>query len=560
MSKRAKSGADLAASDPGPARLGGLSVLLSLGSLLYYFQRGDILMHGDATAHINIARRVFDSLTPGPLQLGTVWLPLPHLLMMPFLVSDSLWQSGVGGSIPSMGAYIAGTIGMFRLVRGILRDVASPARDEMGEVGAWLAALVYALNPNLLYMQATALTEPLYLAFFIWALVYFAEFLRTASTGEGVLGSKSAERANLWKCAACIACAEMSRYDGWFLALAIGAIVGVMAIRRWDDGTLRRTALKFLLVLAIAPAIWLVYNAAVYKNALEFANGPYSARGIEDRVGAPYPGHHNVWVASEYFLKSAQANLAVGNWGRFWLLGAVAATVFGLWRLRGPRARLMLVLLWSPLAFYALSIGYGSVMIHVPMWWPFAIFNQRFGLELLPLFTVSVGIIVGVDLGRGTAWKTWGVPIVALVLIAVSYAYVWKEGPLCWQEAFRSWETRRSIDTAVGRALIHLPPESRLLMDTGEHVGALERVGIPLRRFVNSENQRVWKRPEDPDGLWARALADPPRYVDYAVTFEGDVVDRRLNRKDLTLLTEIHVWGQPPARIYMARGHGDLSQ
>ena len=50
-------------------------------SFLYYFQHNDLLLYGDAVAHINIARRVFDSQTPGLLQLGTVWLPLPLSLI-----------------------------------------------------------------------------------------------------------------------------------------------------------------------------------------------------------------------------------------------------------------------------------------------------------------------------------------------------------------------------------------------------------------------------------------------------------------------------------------------
>src|SRR6516225_1241314 len=75
--------------------------LVSIGSFLYFVRTGQILLYGDAVAHINIARRVFDSRTPGPLQLGTVWLPLPHLLIMPFVASSRLWQSGIGGSIPS---------------------------------------------------------------------------------------------------------------------------------------------------------------------------------------------------------------------------------------------------------------------------------------------------------------------------------------------------------------------------------------------------------------------------------------------------------------------------
>jgi hypothetical protein len=60
-------------------------------------------------------------------------------------------------------------------------------------------------------------------------------------------------------------------------------------------------------------------------------------------------------------------------------------------------------------------------------------------------------------------------------------------------------------------------------------------------------------RPTDPDGIWEHALANPARYVDYVIVFEGDSVDRGVNRDNLTLLTVIHSWGQPPARIYATK-------
>src|SRR5206468_12601077 len=91
-----------------------LAAAVSIASFIYYARHGDLLLYGDAVAHINIARRVFDSRTPGLLQLGTVWLPLPHLLMIPFLLSDSAWQTGVGGSVPSLIAYILSLVGVFR--------------------------------------------------------------------------------------------------------------------------------------------------------------------------------------------------------------------------------------------------------------------------------------------------------------------------------------------------------------------------------------------------------------------------------------------------------------
>src|SRR6266550_785529 len=87
-----------------------LATCVSVFSFLFYFQRGDVLLYGDAVAHINIARRVFDSKTPGLLQLGTVWLPLPHVLMIPLVASDWAWQTGLGGSLPSMAAYVFGVV------------------------------------------------------------------------------------------------------------------------------------------------------------------------------------------------------------------------------------------------------------------------------------------------------------------------------------------------------------------------------------------------------------------------------------------------------------------
>ena len=130
------------------ALLAWLAACVSIFSFLFYFRRGDILLYGDAVAHINIARRVFDSRTPGLLQLGTVWLPLPHLLMIPFLLSDWMWTTGIGGSIPSMAAYVLGTLGIFRLLRNAQ---GSPGTDLTSGAVAWGAAIIYAANPNLIF-------------------------------------------------------------------------------------------------------------------------------------------------------------------------------------------------------------------------------------------------------------------------------------------------------------------------------------------------------------------------------------------------------------------------
>lgn len=542
-------------------RVAGLAVLVSLFSFLYYAKRGDLLLYGDAVAHINIARRVFDSQTPGLLQLGTVWLPLPHLLMIPFIWSRTMWQNGTGGSFPSMIAYVLGVMGIFRLARGLLETDPREkgTADSNAVLGGWAAALVYASNPNLIYMQATAMTESVYLAFFIWGVVYFAEFIRMERTEGNTLGLKTtAPRIPLMRCAGCLAGAELTRYDGWFLAGVMGAIVVIMTSRRWknrdaNERARRRTAVKFILAISIAPILWLAYNRVVYGNAFDFANGPYSARAIEQRVGAPNPAFHNAGVAAIYFLKSGQLNMARGDWGRFWVIAALLSTLIaiGKWRTQS----LPILLLWVPLLFYALSIAYGSVPVHVYTWWPFATFNQRYGLQLLPMFAVSAGMLIA-DTYRYAPPGRHGlklvVPLVMFALVATSYAFVWKATPQCLQEARRNWDIRHVLNSEVQQVVTRLPQNSRFLMDLGEHVGVMQQAGIPLRQVVNNENHRPWKRPTDPEGLWERALADPPSHVDFVIAFDDDVVDQTVNKAKLTELIEIHATGQPHARIYAA--------
>ena len=63
--------------------------LLSSAAVWYFFSHGYLQWYGDAEAHLNNARRIFDSLTPGYDQLGTPWLPLPHLAIVPFARVDA---------------------------------------------------------------------------------------------------------------------------------------------------------------------------------------------------------------------------------------------------------------------------------------------------------------------------------------------------------------------------------------------------------------------------------------------------------------------------------------
>jgi hypothetical protein len=504
-----------------------MSTAVSVGALLFYHHRDGILLYGDAVAHLNIARRVFDSRTPGLFQLGTVWLPLPHVVDIPFIINHRLWQSGLGASIPSTLAYVAGTLGVFRLVRGLA-----------SRVSAWIATLTYSFNPNLIYMQGTAMTEALYLALFIWAVVHFSEFAREKADPQGAQRS-------LEKCGLAVAAAMLVRYDGWLLALVIAAGAGLVIWRRRPvEARLRRGATNFIMLTALTAGLWLAYNYAHYGNALEFANGPYSAHSIQQRTRTAtmpsYPGENSPRTAAQYFMKVSRLNLGNGRPGTI-LLGIAFTALLAVAYF--ARKFLPWAVLWTPALFYVICIAWGSVPIYLPDWWPFSYYNVRYGLQMLPAVSVFVG--VGCELlSNLVPVRLIAVAIPAASLVAASYATLWQHTPICLREAEVNGRARLGFDRQLASELGKLPPAATIMMDCSAHPGAVQQAGIHFRRVLRESNPPYWEL----------ALVEPALAADYVVAMPGDDLSFAVRRAPRGL-KPIATVGAPPgpaATIYQS--------
>jgi len=502
----------------GPDVLNILLAIVSVAALLFYYSKQQLLLYGDADAHLNIARRVVDNRHPIESygQLGTVWLPLQHIAMLPFVWVDTLWHSGVAGAIPGMVAFVLGGLGIFRLIEA-----------RASRFVAYSAVAVYALNPNLLYMQTTAMNEPIFLAFLIWSVVYLDELLRNAypaaASDSGVRPASLSPMRAIQYCGITLAGGALTRYDGWFAACLLAPMLlwlYFVCLRKNEDRQRRRVLTKSvveaMLLVALVPVYWLIYTWAVSGNALDFVNGPYSAKAIALRGtlhGAPpYPGQHHVLTAGLYFLKSAQLNLGPPAWGLVLLVLAVAGTVLAAVR---ARRYAILLLLWIPAAFYSLSIAYGSVPIYIPIWYPFSYYNVRYGLELLPVFAVFPVLLVHDVAERLVAPSLrTALGCAVLVLFGVSYVLDYAEGPITLREAQVNSRGREALEEGLASTLVQLPRSSTLLMYEAEHPDALRRAGIPLRHVISEA--------EHPDWEWA--LLDPAHRADFAVACAGDPV------------------------------------
>lgn len=521
---------------------------LSVAALLYCYAHQQLLLYGDAVAHLNIARRVVDNRHPAESygQLGTVWLPLQHIAMLPFVWVDRLWQSGIAGAIPGMLAFVLGTLGIFRLVNA-----------RAGQSAAYLAAAIYALNPNLLYMQTTAMNEPIFLAFFIWSVVYLDEFFRGAfprSLETSVRPAALKPRRALEYCGITLAGGALTRYDGWFAAAILGILLACaffVWFYRITDSRLRRSSAKsfveVLLLNVLVPIYWLIYTWAVSGSALDFVTGPYSAKAIALRSTArgtpPYPGQHHLMTAALYYLKAAQLNMGAQLWGRVLLGLAVVGTVLAIWRFRRFG---ILLLLWLPLAFYALAVAYGSVPIYIPVWYPFSYYNVRYGLELLPVFAVFFAILPACIAARAGSVVARTVAFGAVIaVVALSYASAYAEGPITLREAQVNSRGRIPLEQGLASALAQTPPAATLLMYEAEHAGALRLAGIPLHHVISEA--------EHPDWEWA--LLDPAHHADYIVACQGDPVWAavRQHQAELNQLVTISAPSQQSCTVYKPR-------
>ena len=508
---------------------------LGLASLAYCLRHGTLLLFGDAVAHLHIARRVFDSLTPGYRQLGSVWLPLPHILLLPFVMSMSWWQSGLAGAFLSVPSYVLGCAGLYRL-----------ARVWLSMPSAIVAVAFQAVNPGLLYFATTAMTEPLFLAEMVWALLFIVQYQRALAEGAPARAGRLLLRAGL-----VLVCAVFTRYDGWIYAACAWVFASwplLTTYRPWQNGRGRGPVagawVLFTALLLAAPSLWLAYNAKQFHDPLDFLRGPYSARAIEVATtppgSSPRPGFHNLHVSALYFLKAAELGAAPPAFGKLLCWLSAAGTLAACWAFR-RRQIWPVLLLWLPLPFYAYSVAYGAVPIFIPVYLPYSYYNTRYGMELLPAFALSLGFLVSALVVYQPVLRRYAVPV-ALLLVAANSVVLLRARPLVFQEAVANARTRVAFEGALANVLRGLPQRGLILMHVSNDVGAVQRAGIPLRRIINEGDYLTWQQ----------ALESPARAASIVVAVDGGEVAEAIRRhpeglQELDVVCSTH---HPCAHIY----------
>jgi len=423
--------------------VGSLAALLGGLASVHYARTGLSLSHYDAKAHLVVARRILDSITPGWEQIGAVWLPLPHVLTMLPVQVDAFYRTGFPAIAVSVAALGVGAASMAAI---ILRLTGSRA-------GALAAAALFVSNPNVLYLHATPMTEPLLFGTTLmcaWRLTDWA-------TSDSLDVPRSL---GWWMVAACL-----TRYEAWPI---VGALVVLALVARRRRGTPTR---------ALVPAFWQLarypIGAAVFFLCLSRATvGEWFVSGgfyVPDPELQGQPA-----VVWEKILEGTR------DLGGVWLvrlaLAAVAALAFAALRWRQGAALLV------PLGmFAAAALPFSAFLSGHP-------FRIRYEIPLVVASALAIGVAVG--LTRRAS------PAAALaVLLLVS-----REARPFDPAAPMLVEAQRDRPNGIGRQAVTacLARDYRgetifaSMGSLAHYMQELSHIGLGIRDFLHEGNHPMW--------------------------------------------------------------------
>ncbi len=502
----------------------------SIVSLCYFFQQHQLLTYGDSYSHMLIARRLFDSSTPGLAQLGGVWLPLPHLLMLPFIWNDYLWHTGLAGSFAAMPCYVVASIYLFLAARRLTRN----------NLASFVGALLFVLNLNVLYLQTTPLSEIVLIAALTMASYHFLAWAQDNSSKQLILT------------AAGTFLATMARYDGWFLFLAFFAAIAVVSwLRRDSWKRVEGNILVFGFFGGLGVALWFLWCGVIFGDPLYWQRGPFSSQAQQQSLIQAHIlyTYHNLWQSIRYFGLDSMANVGT----LLFVLGMLAVLVFVLQRRVSVDTVAALIFL-TPFVFYVVSLFDGQAALYVtsavPASAPNGLYNARYGVQAVAPIALFIATLIS-SLSRVRVprirfahfAKQYAGLLLFVPLIVGQTVWIANTGIVSLQDGLYGLDCAPSHSTVVYLAQHYTG--GRILEDTFTS----PEPGVDFKNVIY----------EGSNALWKRALAKPEAMVDWIMvdpTNKNDLVAENINVKSSAFLANFEVVVQEPKGLLLFHRKG----
>lgn len=461
--------------DPGAALVALAAAVAAVLAYLYFADHGLLLAYKDANSHLLIARRVVDSPTAGLAQLGGVWLPLPHLLAAPLSAWEAMYTSGLAGAAVSMLSYVV-------CARYLYLHAASLSGHWAGGV---TAAGLFALNPNVLYLQATAMTELLLFASAIVAVHHLHRWCVESRLRDLAIASTA------------VLAATLTRYEGWILCAVALAVVAYTALRRHRRyAHTEGSVLVFGFIAGAGVVGWMAWNLAIFGDPMNWRSGEYADSSLWVAEGEANVG--SIGTAAQSYGLAVLHNLGIAT-AATGLAGLIAYAAVK--RLRHQWLTPYALLVFAPFFVYALYAGERPLHVEEVMG---ALYNVRFGLVMLIPAAVFAGYLVGLLVRRlprpRTGRTARALPAAVFAAAVVAGATVAVDGAVTLDEAaeYRAsgWE---ADNAAVAAWLREHHDGGTTLMMSFENESVTFESRLPTGSLVYEGSYRIWEE----------ALADP---------------------------------------------------
>jgi hypothetical protein len=503
--------------------------ITSVTACWYYFQQHEILLYGDALSHLRISRSVFDSLTPGLVQLGSVWLPLPHILPWPFIWNDYLWHSGLAGSFVSMICYVVTAVFLFLSARRLTRSHAS-----------FIGVLLFILNPNVLYLQSTPMSELVCLATLAMTGYYFLSW-----TQEG-------ELRQLIFTAGCSFLATLARYDGWALFLAVLCLIPIVSwLKHQPLSRILANLITFGTLGGLGIVLWSIWNGVIFGDPLYFQRGAYSAQAQQLDVlsaNALYT-YHNLWQSLRYYTIDTEQTIGL----ILLVLAAIALVRFVLQYRLTPSTCGALVFL-IPFVFYVVALYEGQAVIWVPGAVPpnsgLYMYNVRFGVQMVvPAALFIATLLETINSSFLVRLRPAGYALLLGIIVGQSMLIA-SQGIISLQEGQFNYSC--VPQKTVTQYLAQHYNGGKILQDvaTGPEV---TEAGMDFKNIIYQGS----------GAFWQQALHDPAGSVEWVIARPGskDLVAKYIDVNNVSFLSQFTLVAQQTdgIRLYHHEGRAPLS-
>lgn len=450
-------------------------------------------MNYDAFARLNIVRKIIDNISPGIGQLGAIWPPFPHLLLLPFIWNDFLWHSGLAAAFVSTVSFVIGATFLEKTIFLI-------TNSSKASLLAWL---IFVTNQNILLFQTSPMSESFFLGCIILVIYFLTKWVKSQNT------------IFLVSAALFVMLGTLTRYEGYFIL--IGSLITVLSILlitygKKDQDYVEGTFILFLTIASYGIVLWCVYCAIFFKD-------PFAWLNFYSKTSSGQPASEARAVLRGGYLQSFVTYLQASMWvsgiinSLVGILGYSALTIFLYLNLLKRRVHTMYLPLFiiGSVLFGSLIFGYKKGFI------PFIMMPE---INMLNIFEKSLNMYLdwgGPNIRYGLMMTPFLAMFAGLLAIRSKIIFIFLIILLSLQ-IYTNFYTPLFLQFSIAKAspYLELQPatwlrthydQGMVLIGSSRHEDLIFQTNLSYNNFIHEGTRHFWNE----------ALDDPSKYVKWIV-------------------------------------------